>query len=84
MKGPAMVNQHWNGAPIGSKVKPRRPPRTVVKTVATYKYGQAHRKFEDGYILLNGAAADADACDQLALAGKRRSTAQVWLLDDGR
>jgi hypothetical protein len=43
---------------------------------------KAHRKFEDGYILLNGAA--ADACDQLALAGERRSAAQVCLLDDGR
>ena len=37
--------------------------------------GFVERRFKDGDVLLDGAAAHADACNQLALLGKWRSAA---------
>ena len=37
--------------------------------------GFSERRFKDGDVLLNGATAYADARDQLAVAGERRSAA---------
>lgn len=60
---------------------PARWTDFVMKTLSSRRCGESRRhgfserRFKDVDVLLNGATAYADAGDQLALAGERRSAA---------